>query len=504
MLAVCLSVILTGCSMAPHYERPPPPVAPVFPDAKAMLEAGDGATDGAAQRLAPDIGWQEFLGDPRLQRLVELALLNNRDLRLAMLNVEAAQAQYRIQRAEQVPNLSLSTQLTRQERSGVIQEQYNVGLGISAFELDLFGRVRSLRDASLARYLATDQARRSAQIALVASVANAYLNGRATEERLAIVEQSLRAWEHTLRLAEVRYKSGVGSELSLRQSQTLVATAHANLTAARRASAQARNLLVFLVGQPLPQDLPPARLLSEQGILADVPAGLPSDLIERRPDILAAEQSLRATNADIGAARAAFFPRLTLTGSLGTSSSDFDDLFGSGTRVWSFVPQLTLPIFSGGRNVANLDLNWVRRNSAVAEYEKRIQMAFQEVSNGLAARATLDEEVAALGELVAASQRALELSVMRYEGGVDSSLQLLDAQRSLYIAQQAQLQARLLRLTSLVDLYRALGGGWRVADDVDGVEASTRQDVQAPPQVSGAGQATLGHSIRTLVAVRLA
>ncbi|MFC4727380.1 AdeC/AdeK/OprM family multidrug efflux complex outer membrane factor [Coralloluteibacterium thermophilus] len=471
-LAVALAVALAGCSMAPRYERPAAPVDPAFPDAAATAAAGSGAAEGAAQRLAPDIGWQEFLGDPRLQRLVELALVNNRDLRLAVLNVEAARAQYRIQRAEQIPGLGLSASGNRQRvpeslsttGESYISDQYSVGLGLSAFELDLFGRVRSLRDAALADYLATEQARRSAQLSLVSSVASAYLNERAAEERLAIVEQSQATWEETLRLAELRFDAGAGSELDLRQAQTLTATARADLAAARRALAQARNLLVFLVGQPLPDDLPPPLPLGEQAILADIPAGLPSDLIERRPDILAAEQSLRAANADIGAARAAFFPRITLTGSLGSASTEFDNLFDSGTRTWSFVPQLSLPIFDAGRNVAGLDLAWVRRNAAVAEYERSIQQAFREVADGLAARATLDEELAAQDELVEASQRRFELSQLRYENGIDSNLSLLDAQRSLYTAQQALLQTRLLRLTSLVDLYRALGGGWQPGD----------------------------------------
>ncbi|MBS7457566.1 efflux transporter outer membrane subunit [Coralloluteibacterium stylophorae] len=494
-LGTAIALALAACSMAPRYERPIAPVAGTFPFAGETLEEGAGAVGGAADRLAPDIGWREFLGDPRLGRLVELALVNNRDLQLAVLNVEAARAQFQIQRADQFPTLGLSAQGTRQRipggvavspgvpaTGGGVFEQYTVGLGLSAFELDLFGRVRSLRDAALREYLSTVEARRSAQISLVASVATAYLNERAADERLAIVEASQETWEESYRLAQLRFDAGVGSELDLREAQTLIATARADLAAARREAAQAHNTLVLLVGQPLPEeDLPPALPLGEQELLADIPAGLPSDLIERRPDILAAEQSLRGANASIGAARAAFFPTISLTGSLGSTSTDLDNLFDSGTRSWSFTPQITLPIFDTGRNLAGLDLAWVRRNIAVVQYEQTIQTAFREVADGLAARATLDEELDAQNALVEASQRRFELSQLRYEAGVDSSIQLLDAQRSLYNAQQAQLQTRLLRLTSLVDLYRALGGGWQPADEATAAEVASAPAADPEP-----------------------
>ena len=476
-LGAVLAGVLAGCSFAPPYERPVSPVEDAYPRAGGVVMPGvaDAPQLGAAPaRLAPDIGWQEFFGDTRLRRLVELALAHNRDLRLAALNVEAARAQYRIQRADQFPTVDASAEAVRERipsslapaggARGVI-ETYSVGLGVSAFEIDLFGRVRSLRDAALAQYFATDEARKSAQLALVAAVANAYLAERAAEERLAIVEASARTWEDTWRLSQLRYESGVGSALDLAQSRTLVETARADLAAAHRELARSRNLLAFLVGRSLPADLPAPQALGEQALLADIPAGLPSALIERRPDILSAEQSLRAANADIGAARAALFPRITLTGALGTASGELSGLFETGSRFWSFGPQITLPIFDGGRSAAGLDFIQVRRDAAVAQYEQAIQAAFREVADGLAARATLDRQIAAQLALVEASAQRYRLSELRYKSGVESNFNLLDAQRSLYTAELGLLQTRLLRLTSLVDLYKALGGGWRREDD---------------------------------------
>jgi len=472
--------LLAGCSMAPRYERPQAPIAGSYIEAETA-ESGDGAVSAAGDRRASEIPWQQFFGDARLRGLIDVALDNNRDLRQAILNVEAARAQFRIQRADRLPTVNANAQGTRQRipdgtasstgattGGGGIYEQYSVGLGVSAYELDLFGRVRSLRDAALAEYLATEQARRGAQISLIAAVATAYLNERAAAERMDIVLGTLDTRAESLRLAQLRFDAGVGSELELREAQTLHATARAQLAAAKREQAQARNSLTLLIGQPIPEDrLPPPLPLGQQALIADVPAGLPSELIERRPDILAAEQSLRAANASIGAARAAFFPRISLTGSYGTSSSEFDGLFDSGTESWSFMPQITLPIFDAGRNRANLDLAQLRENIAVAEYEKAIQTAFREVADGLAARSTLDEELAAQTDLLEATQRRMELSELRYRSGVDSSLQRLDAQRALFEAQQSMLQTRLLRLSSLVDLYRALGGGWRADEQAE-------------------------------------
>lgn len=467
-LAAMVTLALSACSMAPRYEQPPAPVPAAYPESDAVVVSRQDV-------LAADIGWREVLLDPRLQSLVELALENNRDLRLAALNVEAARAQYRIQRAGQYPNLALGVEGSRQRLPGGVAqdgaapagggviEQYSAGLGMAAFELDLFGRVRSLRDAALAEFLSTQQARRGAQISLVATVASAYLAERAAEERLVLVEQSLQTWEETGRLAQLRFDAGVGSELELVEARTLVETARGDHAAARRQAAQARNLLVQLVGSSIPDELPAALPLQRQDVLADLPAGLPSDLIARRPDILAAEQRLQAANANIGAARAAFFPRLTLTGLLGSASTEFSSLFDSGTRTWLFSPQLALPIFDAGRNRGNLDLAWVRRDAAVAEYEATIQQAFREVADALAGREALVEQLRAQQALAEAARRREALVELRFEGGVDSNLAMLDARRSRYAAEQALLGLQEQQQTNLVDLYRALGGGWHEA-----------------------------------------
>lgn len=467
-LALAMGLALGACSMAPRYESPPSPVAATYPHSDAVTVSGD-------EVLAADIGWREVLHDPRLQGLVALALENNRDLRLAALNVEAARAQYRIQRADGLPTLAISADGSRQRLpAGVAQdgvaapgggviEQYSAGLGMAAFELDIFGRVRSQRDAALAEFLSTREARRGVQISLVAAVATAYLAERTAQERLVLVEQSLEDWEETGRLAQLRFEAGVGSELDLVESSTLVETARGDLAAARGQAAQARNLLAQLVGSAIPDDLPPALPLQQQDVLAELPAGLPSDLIARRPDILAAEQRLRGANANIGAARAAFFPRLSLTGFLGSASTEFSNLFESGTRTWLFSPQLTLPIFDAGRNRGNLDLAWVRRDAAVAEYEATIQQAFREVADALAGRDALSAQLGAQESLAESARRRETLVELRFRNGVDSNLALLDARRSRYAAEQALLRLQEQRLTNLIDLYRALGGGWQDA-----------------------------------------
>ena len=452
------SLLLAGCTMAPDYERPASPVAADWSDSQPDKNA----------TLAADIGWKEFFTDARLKKLIELALVNNRDLRIAVLNIEQARAQYRIQRADLLPTLDGNANSTRQRlpaavspsgQSGITDE-YNVGLGVTAFELDLFGRVRSLKDAALSQYLSTVEARKSAQISLVGELANAYLAERAADEQLQLVQKTLTTREASHNLIERRYASGISSELDLRQSEALVQSARADLARVERQRKQARNALELLVGTSLPSDLLAAQPLNAQTLLTDVSAGLPSQLIERRPDILAAEKALEAENADIGAARAAFFPRITLTGAFGTASTELSGLFDPGSASWSFMPQITLPIFDTGRNEANLDVAEVRKNIAVAQYEKTIQTAFREVADGLAARATLDDQIKAQEAVVAASRRSFTLSDYRYRKGIDNYLTLLDAQRSLFAAEQALIEARLLRLTSLVDLYRSLGGGW--------------------------------------------
>ncbi|KVP60373.1 efflux transporter outer membrane subunit, partial [Burkholderia ubonensis] len=398
--------------------------------------AGARSANGQA---ATDIGWREFFVDPRLQRLIEIALNNNRDLRVAVLNIAAARAQYQITRADLFPTLDAVGTGNRQRLPNAltavpgrnITTTYNVGLQAS-WELDLFGRIQSLKDQALAKYLATAQARKASEIALVAQVADQYLTVLSTDDLLKVTDDTLKTAQASYDLTKLKFDNGTGSELDLRQAQTIVETALANQQAQARARAQAVNALVLLIGQPLPDDLPPGLPLDAQNFLTDIPAGLPSDLLTRRPDIMEAEQSLLAANANIGAARAAFFPRISLTGAFGTASPTLGGLFKAGTAAWSFAPQITMPIFEGGANLANLDLANVQKRIEIANYEKAIQSAFREVSDGLAARGTYDQQIAALQRNEHAQQRRYDLSDLRYKNGVDSYLSVLTAQTDLY------------------------------------------------------------------------
>ncbi|MCL4182417.1 MAG: efflux transporter outer membrane subunit [Burkholderiaceae bacterium] len=461
-IAAALPAVLGGCgTLAPVHERPAAPVA-------AAWDTTGVPADAQPARAAADIGWREFYPDAALQRLIALALEHNRDLRVAVLNIEAARAQYGIQRADRLPAIGASANATRQRLpadlslpgQGRIGDQYEVAVGVTAFELDLFGRVRNLAEAALAEYFATGEAHRAVRIGLVAQVAGTWLSGRAADEQSALLERTIAAREDTLRLIRLRFGGGAASELELRQAEGLLESARAELAEAKRLRLQARNALELLVGQPLPADAAAPRLLSQTQLPADPPVGLPSALLERRPDIMAAEERLRGANANIGAARAAFFPRITLTGAFGTASSELDGLFGGGSATWRFAPQLVLPLFDGGRNRANLDLAEARRELAVARYEQAIQQAFREVADALAARGTIDERLRAQQAQVDAAARALELAEMRYRSGVDSQLQWLDAQRTLLSAQQGLLAARLAGASNLIELYKSLGGGW--------------------------------------------
>ena len=421
----------------------------------------------AAAATAADLGWRDVFADARLQELVRLALENNRDLRVAALNVELTRAQFRIVRADQLPTLSGTASGTRQRTPADLSptgeastaSRYTVGAA-AAFELDLFGRARSLADAALQQYFATEEARRSAHLSLVSAVATQYLIALAVDDQLALGRQTLEAVESSFDLTRRSYEAGRTSELDVRTAESQVLTARINLAAFEQQRAQAENGLVLLVGQPLPPDLPPGEPLGSQRLLSDLPAGFPSDLLQRRPDVLAAEHGLRATNASIGAARAAFFPSISLTAFGGTASPDLAGLFGSGSGTWSFTPQITLPLFAGGRNVANLDAAEVRKRIEVARYESAIQVAFREVADALAARGWIEQQLVDQEARVAAEERRFALSDLRYRKGVDSYLTVLTAQRDLYASQQQLIQTRLSRLSNLVDLYAALGGGW--------------------------------------------
>jgi multidrug efflux system outer membrane protein len=465
LISAAAALLVAGCALQPTYQRPGAPVGGAYPTGEAYKTPE--AKPGGTTLAAVDIGWRNFLLDARLQRLVQLALQNNRDLRVAALNVEKVQAQYRIQRAALFPQVSLGASAAgrggpaNSSASGNSAASHTYSANLSAsWEVDLFGRLHSLSDAALEQYFSTAYARQAAEILLVSQVADQYLTVLAYDEQIAVTQKTLETAQASYKIVKLQYDTGVVSELDLRLAQTTVEQALANHAAQVRLRAQAENALVLLVGQPLPQDLPPAVRLDAQSMLADIPAGLPSDLLTRRPDILQAEALLRAENANIGAARAAFFPQITLTGSVGTASSILAGLFSAGSGAWSFIPSLLAPIFNAGANQANLDVAVIQKDIGIAQYEKAIQSAFREVSDGLAARGTYDEQLAAMQRNADAEQRRLELANMLYTTGTDSYLNVLTAQTDLYNAQIALVSARLNRLTSLVDLYRALGGGW--------------------------------------------
>lgn len=459
-----LVTLAGGCSLQPVYQRPAAPVSAAFPAGEAYKTASAGTA--SATLPAAEIGWRDFLADPRLQRLVELALQNNRDLRIAALNVRKVQAQYRIQNAALYPQVDAGASATAKSTSpgGSItgagaSHSYSAGLSAS-WEIDFFGRLQSLSDAAFEQYLASAYARQAAEILLVSEIADQYLTTLAYDEQLAVTQSTLETAQAAYKIVKLQFDTGTASELDLRLSETTVEQAQANYAAQVRLRAQAENALVLLVGQPLPPDLPAPVRLGDQPILTDLPAGLPSDLLQRRPDILQAEATLRSENANIGAARAAFFPRISLTGTLGTASAALGGLFAGGSSAWSFIPSLVMPIFTAGANQANLDVATVQKDIGIAQYEKTVQTAFREVADGLAARGTYDNQLAAQQRYTDTQQRRLALANMLYTSGTDSYLSVLTAQTDLYNAQQALVTTRLNRLTSLVDLYRSLGGGW--------------------------------------------
>jgi len=456
---LALSMALAGCmSLAPKYARPPAPVAQSFP---APARAGDAKPAAVATEAPANIAWQRFFFDARLGQLIGLALAGNRDLRVSILNIEQARAAYRIERAARLPAVSAAASGNRQRtgEDAPVASFYSAGFALSAFELDLFGRVRSLSEAALARYLGTEEARKSAQISLISSVANVYLQLLADDELLELTQQTLKTREESHKLTRLRFENGVVSELDLQQSLSLVESARATLSQQQRQRAQDVNLLTLLVGQPIPASLPAGVPLVATD-LPNLPAGLPSDLLATRPDIRAAEQQLIAANANIGAARANFFPRISLTGTAGSASAELSGLFKDGSFSWSFVPQAVLPLFDYGRNSANLASARAERDIAVAQYERAIQAAFREVADALAGQATFAEQLRAQRGVVAAEAERFRLSDLRYRSGAASYLDLLDAQRSLFAAQQAAVQANLQRLQNQVTLYRVLGGGW--------------------------------------------
>jgi multidrug efflux system outer membrane protein len=464
-------VALVGCTMIPPYRQPALPVPAAYP----------GVAANPAPQPAADIAAHEVFRDARLNRLVDLALLNNRDLRTAVLNVQQTEAQYRISRAALFPTVQGSAGATRSHSSfstgslgagvptgagspssiGYTSNSFSASVGVTSYELDLFGHVRSQNAQALEQYFQTEEAQRAAQVSLVGQVATQYLVLRETEELLTLSQNTLTAVQSSYDLNKALFDAGSSNELDFRQSEGQVETARINVETYQRQLQQARNALELLLGAPIPADLPPARPFSDADMVADVPAGLPSDLIARRPDILEAEHGLKAANANIGVARAAFFPSISLTGSVGVSSTQLSSLFKAGSGVWSFGPQISLPLFAGGHNVAELDVARVGERLEVVAYEKAIQSAFREVADALVGIESYARQIVLEQQLIETQQRRLELATLRYRQGEDTYLNELAAQQDLFSAQQGLLQAQYNRLSDKVSLYQALGGGWK-------------------------------------------
>ena len=453
--ALAAAWLLGGCmSFIPAYERPAAPVAAAYP--AELMPAGTSAT------AAAELEWQRFFVDTRLKRLIDAALANNRDLRVAVLNIEQYRAQYQIRRADELPSVGAGISAQRSASGGGgVSTGYAVGLQVSSYELDLFGRVRSLSQAALAQYLATAETRKAVQISLIASVAGAHINLLADDELLRVTREALRTREESLRLTKLKFDNGAASELDYRQAEQLLEGARATLAQTQRLRLLDENALVQLIGQPLPADLPAPAALATAQVEGDLPAGLPSELLTRRPDVRSAEQLLIATNANIGAARAAFFPRISLTANAGTASGELGNLFKSGTFAITGAAQLLQPIFDAGRNQANLDVARVGRDIAVAQYERAIQAAFREVADALAGRATFGEQLRAQTAQANAAQASFKLADLRYRNGAASFLDVLDAQRNVFTAQQALVQVQAQQALNRVALYKVLGGGWK-------------------------------------------
>jgi multidrug efflux system outer membrane protein len=461
-LTLSALAVLTGCSLMPTYQRTSAPVAAQWP-ASAGVKATDASTSSANSAV---VHWQAYFSDPALRELIDTALANNRDLRVALLNIDQARAQLGVRRADQFPTLAAAAAGSRMPGSdGAINSSYSAGLTVTAYELDLFGRVASLKEQALAQVLASAEAAQTVQISLIATVAQTWLNLLADEELLAVSRRALDSRAESLKLVDLKVEHGAASDFERRNAQTLLESARVTLAQQTRQRALDENALALLIGQPISAaqraQWTPNKL--DQLAFAELPAGLPSDLLARRPDIRQAEQSLVASNANIGVARAAFFPRISLTAGAGSASSALSGLFKSGSWGWTLAPQLVLPIFDAGRNQANLDAARTGREIAVAQYEKAIQGAFREVADGLASRATLVEQLQAQQALLDAETARSQLTQLRLEHGVANQLDWLDAQRALFSAQQAMVQTRLASLQNQIALFKTLGGGMAAA-----------------------------------------
>jgi multidrug efflux system outer membrane protein len=459
LLIGALGITLTGCAnLAPEYERPVAPVATAWP----TPQSGEPGT-----LTADELGWKEFYSDERLRQLISQALDSNRSLRQTALAVESARSQFQITRASTLPTVEASGSSTAQRSYGETTHRYSAALGISAFELDFFGRIHNLRGQALEIFLASEETLRAMRITLVAEVATAYLTLVADQQSLRLAKSTLASQQKSLDLTLRTFEIGTASGLDAATAQASVDIARADIATFSTQVAQDLNSLTLLVGQPIE----PA-LVADTGITVTDPlsplmamvgpaAGLPSELLQRRPDVLAAERILRAANANIGAARAARFPSITLTTSVGTASTQLSQLFSGGSGLWSFAPSVSIPIFDGGSGAANVRVAEVARDSALASYETTIQTAFKEVADALAAQRNMAELLAARQSLVAANEKIYRLTEARYRKGLDSSLSVLTVQRSYYTAQQNMITTRLQEASNWISLYRVLGGGWQ-------------------------------------------
>ncbi|MGN2436656.1 efflux transporter outer membrane subunit [Pseudomonas syringae] len=459
--SLAITVLLAGCvNLAPDYQRPEAPVSDQWLPAAA--------NPSASASVPTDIEWQNFFTDNRLVRLQTLALINNRDLRLASLNVEKAQAQYRIERAASLPTIDASGSATHTRTSGAtsttgrssISHQYSAQLGLSSYELDVFGRIQNLQDEALEDYLALTETRRSTQISLIAEVATGWLTLAADNQLLKLAEDTLASQRQSYDLTQRSQALGGSSGLEVAQAQTTVESARGDVAQYQSQVLQDRNALRLLVGSDIPDVLLPAADAQSVAQMVQVPDELPSSLLQRRPDVLSAEHSLKSANIDIGAARAAFFPSITLTANAGSASSSLSGLFKSGSGAWSFAPSISVPIFDGGANRATLDSAKIENQIQIQTYQQTLQTAFKEVADALAVRSTLDERVAAQQAYTDASRKSYELADALYRGGSQSYLEALESQRSLYSAEQELISLRLTEQSNRVTLYKVMGGGW--------------------------------------------
>lgn len=454
MAAVAALLVLSGCSMTPDYQRPALPVPEAWPEDAQAVAASSRPVD-----------WASFFPDERLRALIKLALEHNRDLRIATARVAEAQALYGIQRADRLPTVNVGGSLARSRTpadlsatgASIVSQRADLNVGLPAFELDFWGRVASLSESAKASYLATEQAERSFRLSLIASVADAYLALAEAQERYVLAQATLETRAQTRELVDRRRQAGLAGDLDFLQADAAYEGARGDLAALQRQQSAARNYLRSLVGAE-PRELPAGKTLADQGITLEQQADLPAQVLVRRPDVLAAEQRLLAANANIGAARAAFFPRIALTASAGTASRELDGLFKDGSEAWSFTPSITLPIFDYGRRSANLDLATVRKDIAVADYERTVQQAFREVADLLVARGQIAEQLKAVEAQERSQQRAADIADARYRQGVGSFLEVLDAQRQLFSVRQSLIQLRRTQWSTAAQLYKALGG----------------------------------------------